>query len=127
MLAAIHPRTHAPAAAIIVHLGIAAALALSGTFIELAVLSTLATVGIYMLGCAASLVLRRRGVATVGEPLRFRATVPAAFIGIVSMLWVAAQATASEAISVAIALALIGALYLAVRYHRSRARTGSVD
>jgi amino acid transporter len=124
-LAAIHPRTHAPAAAIIVHLGIAAALALSGTFIELAVLSTLATVGIYVLGCAASLALRRRDVATVGKPLRFRATVPAAFIGIASMLWVAAQATAGEAISVALALALIGALYLGVRYRRTR--TGSAD
>jgi hypothetical protein len=44
----------------------------------------------------------------------------AAFIGIASMLWVAAQATASEAISVAIALAAIGALYLAVRVSRKR-------
>ena len=115
VLAAIHPRTHAPAVAILVHLAIAAALALTGTFIELAVLSTLATVGIYVLGCAASLVLRSRKVATAGEPLHFRATVPAAFIGIASMLWVAAQATASEAISVAVALAAIVALYLAVR------------
>jgi amino acid transporter len=120
MLAAIYPRTHAPAAAIIVHLVIAASLALTGTFIELAVLSTLATVGIYVLGCAAAVVLRRRRVATVGEPLQFRATVPAAFIGIASMLWVAAQATASEAISVAVALAVIVALYLAVRVSRSR-------
>ena len=119
-LAAIRLRTHAPAAAIIVHLGIAAVLALTGTFIELAVLSTLATVGIYILGCAATLALRRRGVATAGEPLRFRATVPAALIGIAGMLWVAAQATASEAISVAIALALIGGLYLTVRYRRER-------
>lgn len=119
-LAAIHQRTHAPAVAIVVHLGIAAALALTGTFIELAVLSTLATVGIYILGCAATLELRRRGVATAGTPLRFSATVPAAFIGIASMLWVAVQATPGEAISVAIALALIGALYLGVRYSRNR-------
>jgi amino acid transporter len=115
-LAAIHPRTHAPTAAIIAHLSIAAGLALTGTFIELAVLSTLATVGIYVLGCAASVVLRRRGVATMGEPLRFRLTVPAAFIGIASMVWTAAQATAEEAISVSIALALIVALYLVERY-----------
>ena len=119
-LAAIHPRTHAPAAAIVVHLLIAAAFALTGTFIELAILSTLATVGIYVLGCAASVVLRRRGVATVGEPLRFRATVPAAVIGIASMVWVAAQATLNEAMSLGIALALIVALYLAVRYSRKR-------
>ena len=110
MLATIHPRTHAPAAAIIVHLGIAAALALTGTFIELAVLSTLAGVGIYILGCAAAIVLRRRDVATAGQPLRFRATVPAAFIGIASMLWAAAQATISDAISIAVALAVIALL-----------------
>ena len=120
MLATIHPRTHAPAAAIIVHLGIAAALALTGTFIELAILSTLAGVGIYILGCAAAVVLRRRNVATAGEPLRFRATVPAAFIGIASMLWAGAQATMSEAISSAVALAVIALLYLAVRVTRRR-------
>jgi amino acid transporter len=119
-LATVHARTHAPAVAIVVHLGIAAALALTGSFIELAVLSTLATVGIYILGCAAALTLRRRGIATAGEPLRFQATVPAAVIGIGGMLWSAAQATAGEAISVAIALALIVALYLAVRYSRKR-------
>jgi hypothetical protein len=77
-------------------------------------------VGIYVLGCAAALVLRRRNVATAGQPLRFRATVPAAFIGIASMVWVAAQATLNEAISVAIALAVIVALYLAVRVSRNR-------
>jgi amino acid transporter len=116
VLATIRPRTHAPAAAIIVHLGIAAALALTGTFIELAVLSTLAGVGIYILGCAAAVVLRRRNVATAGEPLRFRATVPAAFVGIASMLWAGAQATMSEAISIAVALAVIALLYLAVQF-----------
>jgi hypothetical protein len=63
-------------------------------------------------------VLRRRGVATVGEPLRFRVTVPAAIIGIASMVWVAAQATLNEAMSLGIVLALIVALYLAVRYSR---------
>jgi len=120
LLASVQPRTHAPAAAIIVHLAIAAALALTGTFIELAVLSTLAGVGIYILGCAAAVVLRRRAVATVGEPLQFRVTVPAAFIGIASMLWAGAQATASEAISIAVALAAIAALYLAVRFTRKR-------
>ena len=119
-LAAIHPRTHAPAPAIVVHMLISTGLALTGTFIELAILSTLATVGIYVLGCAASVVLRRRDVATVGEPLRFRATVPAAFIGIASMIWVAGQATAAEAMSLGIAIGLIVALYLAVRYLRKR-------
>jgi len=120
VLAAVHPRTHAPATAIIVHLSIATALALTGTFIELAALSTLATVGIYILGCAASLALRGRDIATAGAPLKFRATVPAAVVGIAGMLWAAAQATTSEAISVSIALAMIVVLYLAVRYLRMR-------
>jgi amino acid transporter len=120
ILATILPRTHAPAAAIVAHLGIAAALALTGTFIELAVLSTLAGVGIYILGCAAAVVLRRRNVATAGEPLRFRTTVPAAFIGIASMLWAGAQATMSEAISIVVALAVIALLYFGVRFTRRR-------
>lgn len=121
-LAALHPKGHAPAIAIVVHAVIVVALALSGTFVELAILSTLATVGIYILGCAAAFVLQRRRIATAGEPLNFKATGLAAFIGIAAMIWVAAQATVREDISVAIALAAIGALYLAVRARRNRKR-----
>jgi amino acid transporter len=122
-LAGLHPRTHAPTAAILVDVAIAAALALTGTFVELAVLSALVTAGIYILGCAAAVVLQRRHIATAGEPLNFRATGVAAFIGIAAMIWVAAQATFREGVSVAIALAAIGALYLAVRARRNRKRT----
>jgi amino acid transporter len=121
-LARLHPRTHAPTAAILVDVTIAAALAVTGTFVELAVLSALVTAGIYILGCAAAFVLQRRRIATAGEPLNFRATGVAAFIGIAAMIWVAAQATVREGVSVAIALAAIGALYLTVRARRKRKR-----
>src|SRR5258705_468659 len=122
LLAGLHPRTHAPTAAILVHVAVAAALALTGTFVELAVLSALVTAGIYILGCAAAVVLQRRRIPTAGEPLNFKATGVAALIGIAGMVWVAAQATVREDVSVAIALAVIGALYLAVRAGRNRKR-----
>ncbi len=120
VLAGLHPRTHAPTAAILVHVAVAAALALTGTFVELAVLSALVTAGIYILGCAAAVRLQRRRIATAGEPLNFRATGVAALIGIAGMVWVAAQATVREDVSVAIALTAIGALYLAVRAGRKK-------
>jgi basic amino acid/polyamine antiporter, APA family len=85
-LARLHSRTHAPHLAILSYAGIAAALALTGTFAELAVLATLAMAPIYIAGCAAAWVLARRGVARAGPPLNFRYLGTAAAIGISSML-----------------------------------------
>jgi len=118
ILATLGARRRAPVFAIVTHAVIAAYLALSGTFVELAILTTLAAVGIYILGCVSAVVLQRRGVATVGAPLGFKGTLIAAIIGSAGMLWVAAQATLSEVASIAVALAIIGALYLAVRFLR---------
>ena len=57
-------------------------LALTGTFAELAVLSTLLVTVPYVGGCAAAVVLARRGVALAGTPLGFRWLPLAAVIGI---------------------------------------------
>jgi amino acid transporter len=85
-LARLHSRTHAPHVAILCYAAVAAALALIGSFTELAVLATLAMAPIYIAGCAAAWVLARRGVALAGPPLNFRYLGMAAAIGITSML-----------------------------------------
>ena len=69
VLGRLHARTHAPHVAISCYAILAAALALSGTFSELAVLSTLASAAFYIAGCAAAWKLARRGVAGAGAPL----------------------------------------------------------
>jgi len=85
-LGRVHPTYATPDVAILVHTVIAVALAATGTFVQLAILSTLATAGLYFLACAAALSLRRRGIATVGTPLAFRLLVPAAWAGMGSMI-----------------------------------------
>ena len=75
-----------PANAIIIHASLAAACALSGSFAQLAVLSTLDTAALYIMGCAAALVLHRRRLQTAGGTLHIRLLPVAAVIGVASML-----------------------------------------
>ncbi len=79
------PRTHVPSRAVLIYAVVAGILAISGSFLELVVLSALAVVGIYGLACAAALVLHRRGVALAGPPLATRALPLAAFVGLAGM------------------------------------------
>ena len=69
-LGRVSPRTAVPATAIVTHAVIAALLAVTGTFETLVVLSVLSACALYIGGCAAAWVLRRRDVALVGTPLR---------------------------------------------------------
>ncbi len=85
-LAALHERTKTPYVAIVVHSGLAAALAITGTFESLVVLSTLATAGLYFLACGAAWQLARSGVAVFGTPLGFKALPVAALLGMGSMV-----------------------------------------
>ncbi|MDO6415485.1 amino acid permease [Sphingomonas sp. BIUV-7] len=82
----VHPTWQTPHVAILFHTGLAFFLAVTGTFEGLAILSTLATAGIYFLACAAALSLRRRGIAVSGQPLAFRLLTPAAWMGMVAMI-----------------------------------------
>ena len=81
VLGRVHPRSHTPFVAIACYATLAIALALTGSFAELAVLSTLAISPLYIGGCAAAWVLARRGVALAGTPLNFRFLGTAAVIG----------------------------------------------
>lgn len=91
-----HPRSHAPHIAILCYAAIAIGLALTGTFAELAVLSTLSAASLYIGGCAAAWRLARKGVAEAGAPLNFRRIGVAASAGIASMLIMIALASRAE-------------------------------
>ncbi len=85
-------RRHVPVVAVSFYVVVACVLALTGTFLELVVLSALAVVGIYSLACAAAWVLHRRGVAQAGAPLNLRVLPAAALVGLAgmaAMLWAA--------------------------------------
>ena len=92
----VHSRTHAPYVAILCYAMVAVILALSGSFAELAVVSTLAMTPIYMAGCAAAWLLARRKVAQADQPLNFRWVGVVAAVGILSMLVTIALASRNE-------------------------------
>jgi APA family basic amino acid/polyamine antiporter len=111
-LGRIHPHSHAPHVAILCYATLAIALALTGTFVELAVLSALAIAAVYIAGCAAAWVLARRGVALAGTPLSFRFLGTATVIGIGSMLVLIALGSRQEIIGLLTLVSLSILIYL---------------
>ena len=123
-VAALHPRTHAPWVAILIHIGIGAVLAISGSFTELAVLSALATVGVYIVSCVAAVVLQRRKVERAGPPLTLAALPVAALVGVVGMVWIGAHASGREALGCGVTLVVSTVWYLAATRLKRRSRLG---
>lgn len=98
VLGRVHTRSHTPQVAIICYATLAAVLALTGTFAELAVLSALATAPFYIAGCLATWRLVRRGVSQAGTPLNFRWLGIATTLGVASMVALIAFAERREII-----------------------------
>ena len=120
-LGRLHPATPPPRRDRVLR-ALVVVLALSGTFAELAVLSTLAVAPLYIAGCAASVRLARRGVRLEAAPLAFRGLGAAAAIGIVGMLVAIALASRAEIVGLAVLSVLI-AIGVALRMTASaRAR-----
>jgi APA family basic amino acid/polyamine antiporter len=124
-LGRLHPRTHAPYAAILCYAIVAIGLALTGTFAELAVLSTLATAVLYIAGAAAAWQLARRGVALAGPPLNFRFLGLAVIASIASMLILITLASRQEIIGLFILLAISVVIYL-IQSRRAAPRNGAI-
>ena len=112
VLGRVHPSTHTPYVAILSYAGLAIALALSGTFAELAVLSELAIAPLYVAGCIAAWKLARRGTALAGPPLGFRWLGLAATIGTASMLVLIALASKAELLALGAVLVSCSLVYL---------------
>ena len=68
VLAAVHPRFKTPAVAVGVYALVAVMFAVSGSFRQLAILSTAGTLVLYLICCLGLLRLRARGEATAGPP-----------------------------------------------------------
>ncbi len=121
-LGRLHPRSHAPYVAILSYAAVAMALALTGTFAELAVLSTLAVAPLYVAGCLAAWRLRARGVALAGRPLSARGLGLAAAAGVASQVAMIALASRTEIAGLGIAMLGTSLLYgLSTRSSRSSA------
>ncbi|WP_420138025.1 APC family permease [Sphingomonas sp.] len=114
-LGKVHPRWRTPHWAILVHFLFAVALALTGTFEQLAILSTLAIAPLYFLACASAVILRSRGIATLGKPLSLPGIPVIAGFGMLCMAIMVALADWNEI--GALAGVLVGSclLYLVMR------------
>lgn len=116
-LSALDARTKVPVRAVFAYTALCAAVASTGSFTHLLVLSSLAVVGVYMLGCYAAVVLRRRGVALAGAPLGWRIVPAAASIGLLGMVGMLVVARDADLAG----LAAVVAVSLLVSVARGRA------
>lgn len=117
-LAAVHPRHRTPHVAIVTYAVVAAALALSGTFERLAILTSVAVLLLYLLCALSAWQLRRRDLRGDGDPFCVPGGPLVPALACVSVLWVLAEtATRRELAAVGVVLVCAAALY-AVRARR---------
>src|SRR5437868_6208752 len=122
--ARVHPRFRTPAAAIVAYAAIAFVLSYSSTFLELAVLSNIAVLSLYILCFIAAIMLERRNVRGDGPPFTFRGVWIVPICAIVVGVWILAHSTHREFILIWRTLVVASALYvvrLAIDWRRNRA------
>lgn len=112
-LARVHPEYRTPAIAIVVQAVIALALAMSGSFVQLASLSVIARVATYIGTAAAVPILRRRLAGRASVRLPLGPTIPIAALLVAAVLL--GSATGANLLAVLGALAAGGVIYAARR------------
>ena len=109
-LAAVHPRYHTPASAIILQTVVALVLALSGSFVALAMLSVIARLATYMGTCSALLILQRR-YGDQAEAMHLPGGAFFPLLGLALSLWFVAATSWNNLLAAAIALLLGAVVY----------------
>ena len=108
----VHPRYRSPDVAILTYATIAFALSISGTFEQLAILSNVAILLLYLLCCASCWILVQRDIRSDGAPFNFPGMKIVPALAIVAIIWILAHATAREFVVTGIVLAAASILYL---------------
>ncbi|HWE44939.1 MAG TPA: APC family permease [Caulobacteraceae bacterium] len=121
VLGMVSPRGKAPVVAIFTHAAIAITLAITGTFEQLAILSSLATVALYILAAAAAWKLARDKVALAGEPLNLKGLTIWVVISIVAMAAMIAMGKPEEIGALVGTLVVLVAIYYLMKLVRRRA------
>jgi amino acid transporter len=122
--ARVHARYHTPYVAIAVHAAAVFLLAANGTFGKLVLLSNVASLSLYLMGCLAAIELWRRDVQLAERPFNFPGAVVVPIGGAAVVIWLLSHATkeefAAEAVVVGLASLVYGLRAL------SRRRTGAL-
>src|SRR5438093_7634426 len=96
VLARVHPRFHTPYIAIVVYAAIVAALAISSSFTQLAILANVAALTLYLMCVAASYELQRRDVRAGGPPFRLPGGPAIPMLAAAVIVWLLSNATGRE-------------------------------
>jgi amino acid transporter len=119
----VHPRYRSPDVAIITYAVLAFALSVTGTFEQLAVLSNVAVLLMYLLCCAACWFLVQRDVRTDGQPFNFPGLKIVPALAIIAIIWILAHATLWEFAVNGIVLLVTSVLYFLRAKFRSTQHT----
>ena len=108
----VHPRYRSPDVAIITYAVLAFGLSVSGTFEQLAVLSNVAVLLMYLLCSAACWYLVQRDIRADGQSFNFPGMKIVPALAIIAIIWILAHATVWEFEVNGIVLALASIVYL---------------
>jgi amino acid transporter len=107
----VHPKFRSPDVAIVTYATLAFMLSISGTFEQLAVLSNVAVLLMYLLCCASCWALIKRDVRSDGEPFNFPGMKIVPALAIVAIIWILVHATAHEFMVTGVVLAVASIIY----------------
>lgn len=111
-LRAVHPRFRTPHIAIMVYAALSCAVALTGSFRALAVLSAVGILLVDLACCVSVLELRRRDVRAEGTPFRVAGGPIVPILASAVVVWLLASARVEEYLAVAAVMVVAASLYL---------------
>ncbi len=110
--ALIHAKFRTPYVAILIHAGLALGLALTGSFVGLVVVSTLAALIVYLICCSATIKLRRMDVRTDGAvPFKVPGGPIVPILAITIVVWLMTASTREEFVALAAMLVIETLVY----------------
>src|SRR5205823_5218969 len=116
----VHPRYRSPDVAIVTYAVLAFALSITGTFEQLAVLSNVAVLLMYLLCWSACWFLVQRDIRADGQPFNFPGMKIVPALAIAAIIWILAHATVREFAVNGILLAIASVLYVMRRQLRPK-------
>jgi len=116
----VHPRYRSPDVAIVTYAVLAFALSITGTFEQLAVLSNVAVLLMYLLCFSACWFLVQRDIHADGQPFTFPGMKIVPALAIAAIIWILAHATVREFAVNGIVLAIASVLYVMRRQLRPK-------
>lgn len=119
VVARVHPRWHTPYVAIVVQAALAAGLAATSTFAQLAILANISVLILYAACCLASWQLRRRNIQQEGAPFRAPGAAVLPWLGVAIIAWMFTSIRREEWVATLGALAAASLLYFVTRARRA--------